>query len=153
MTANTSDRQLAILRNTMKFFTPFHSWVLRTTRGRVGQRWSTTRLPLLILTTTGRRSGEPRTTVLGYVEEGENLVVVASKGGLPEHPAWYLNLVANPEVTVELHGSRRTMRARIAQSDERDRLWKTITTLDPRFISYQAGVSRQIPVVVLEPEA
>lgn len=153
MTANTSDRQLAILRNTMKIFTPFHSWVLRTTRGRVGQRWSTTRLPLLILTTTGRRSGEPRTTVLGYVEEGENLVVVASKGGLPEHPAWYLNLVANPEVTVELHGSRRTMRARIAQSDERDRLWKTITTLDPRFISYQAGVSRQIPVVVLEPEA
>ena len=76
-----------------------------------------------------------------------------AKGGLPEHPAWYLNLVANPEVTVELHGSRRTMRARIAQSDERDRLWKTITTLDPRFISYQAGVSRQIPVVVLEPEA
>src|SRR5690606_39708952 len=132
--APTSARQLATLPTPMRLLTPSHSCVLPTTRGRVGQRCSTTRLPLLLLSTTGRRSGEPRTTVLGYVEEGENLVVVASKGGLPEHPAWYLNLVANPEVTVELHGSRRTMRARIAHSDARDRLWKTITPLDPRFI-------------------
>jgi F420H(2)-dependent quinone reductase len=151
MTATTPTRQHAFIRSTMKLFTPFHRWVLRASNGRIGQSWSTTRLPLLLLTTTGRRSGEPRTTVLGYVEEGENLVVVASKGGLPEHPAWYYNLVANPEVTVELNGTRRTMRARVAQSDERARLWEEITTRDPRFDTYQSGVTRQIPVVVLEP--
>jgi F420H(2)-dependent quinone reductase len=147
----TPNRQHAVIRGIMKIFTPIHSRVLRVSRGRIGQTWSSTRQPLLLLTTTGRRSGAPRATVVGYIEDGPNLVVVASKGGLPEHPAWYLNLVANPEVTVERNGAKRTMRARVAANGERSRLWETVSSRYPQFNDYQAGVSREIPVVVLEP--
>lgn len=149
-TPTAPNRQQTMTRGIMKAFTPVHRWVLRVSRGRIGQGWSTTSMSLLLLTTTGRRSGKPRTTVVGYIEEGDALVVIASKGGLPEHPAWYYNLVANPEVTVERDGTSTQMRARVAEGEERDRLWKEISTLEPTFVGYQAGVSRRIPVVVLE---
>jgi deazaflavin-dependent oxidoreductase (nitroreductase family) len=147
----TSTRQHAVTRRIIKAFTPFHRQVLRTSKGRIGQSWSSTRQPLLLLTTTGRRSGEPRTAVLGYIEDGGRLVVVASKGGLPEHPGWYHNIVANPQVTVERNGTVQPMRATVADAAEHERLWTIVSTRYPTFTTYQAGISRQIPIVILEP--
>lgn len=143
----------AMVRTIMKAFTPIHRWVLRASRGRIGQKWSTTRLPLLLLTTTGRRSGEPRTAVVGYMETGRDLIVIASKAGLPEHPAWYYNILVNPEVTVERNGVTQAMRASVIAGEERDRLWADICARDPVFATYQSGISRQIPVVRLQPLA
>lgn len=149
--ASTPNRQHTIVRTVMKAFTPVHRWILRASRGRIGQKWSTTQMPLLLLTTTGRRSGEPRTAVVGYLEKGRDLVVVASKGGLPEHPAWYHNILANPAVSVERDGATQLMRASVLAGEERDRLWEEICERDPVFVTYQSGITRQIPVVRLEP--
>lgn len=149
----TPNRQHTIMRAIMKAFTPFHRSVLRLTRSRIGQAWSSTRQPLLILTTTGRRSGEPRSTVVGYIPDGDAFIIVASKGGLPEHPAWYHNIVANPDVTIERSGAPEQRRARITSGDERERLWRKICVLYPTFASYQASTTRQLPVILLEPVA
>lgn len=152
-TGPTPNRQHALMRAIMKGFTPIHRRVLRASRGRIGQRWSTTRQPLLVLTTTGRRSGEPRSTVVGYIPHGDAFVIVASKGGLPEHPAWYHNLVANPNVRIERNGPVEQRRARVAKGDERERLWQKVCHLYPTFAAYQASTIRQLPVILLEPAA
>ena len=106
--------------------------------------------PLLLLTTTGARSGEPRTTPLVYTTDGERLVIIASKGGAPSHPAWYHNLTANPEATVELGTERFQVRAEVAQGDERDRLFEAQAAQMPNFAEYQRKTSRRIPVVTLQ---
>ena len=108
-------------------------------------------MPILLLTTTGRKTGQPRTWPVGYLEDGDDLVVVASAGGLPTHPAWYLNLRDHPEVKVRLGNRTRTMGATIAGPEERARLWARITGQYPYFARYQAGVEREIPVVILRP--
>ena len=105
---------------------------------------------LLILSTTGARSGEPRETPLVFTRSGADYVVIASKGGAPSHPAWFHNLVAHPEVQVEVGGERFRARARVAEGEERDRLYEAQSRLLPNFAEYQRKTSRQIPVVVLE---
>ena len=112
--------------------------------GRVG------RAPILVLTTKGRRSGAPRTAPLLYLRDGERLAVVASFGGHPSHPAWYLNLAANPEVEVEIDRERFTARARTATAGERERLWPRLVEMYGPYASYQRRTSREIPVVLLE---
>jgi len=130
-----------------------HARIYRDTRGRVGRRWSNRRQPILLLTTRDRRTGAPRTQPLGYIRDSDRLVIIGSNAGLPQHPTWYLNLQANPEVTIEREGEKRRMRAGTAGGAERERLWRTVSTRYPMYVGYQAGSSRQIPVVVLEPEA
>lgn len=118
------------------------------TDGEEGHEWNGTEV--LILTTTGRRSGEPRSTPLIYGRHGDDYLVVASKGGAPEDPAWYLNLSQRPEVQVQVLGDRFTARARTATADEKPELWEEMTGRWPAYNEYQTKTSRDIPVVVLE---
>jgi deazaflavin-dependent oxidoreductase (nitroreductase family) len=106
--------------------------------------------PLLLLTTTGAKSGSPRTTPLVHTRDGDRIVIIASKGGAPSHPDWYRNLSVNPQVTVELPGESFRAQARVADGDERDRLYRAQADLMPNFDEYAAKTDRLIPVVVLE---
>jgi len=121
----------------------------RANGGHVGGRFAG--LPMLLLTTTGAKSGVERTTPLVCRPEGGTLVIIASKAGAPEHPAWYHNIVANPEVTVEYGTETFRARARIAKGDERERLYAAQAALLPAFDEYRQRTTREIPVVVLEP--
>jgi deazaflavin-dependent oxidoreductase (nitroreductase family) len=105
---------------------------------------------LLLLTTNGVRSGQPHTAPLTYVSDGDRVLVIASNAGAARHPAWYLNLVANPAVTVELHDEIFQARAVVAEGEEYDRLWAQIVAEMPYFTDHQAQISRKIPVVILE---
>jgi deazaflavin-dependent oxidoreductase (nitroreductase family) len=107
--------------------------------------------PTLILTTTGRRSGKAQTLPLIFGRSGKDYVIVASKGGAPEHPSWYLNLLAHPEVDLQVKGDRLRARARVAVGEERSRLWKSMAQIYPPYDPYQKRTAREIPVVVLEP--
>jgi deazaflavin-dependent oxidoreductase (nitroreductase family) len=120
----------------------------RATDGEEGHEWRGAKV--LLLTTTGRRSGEPRTTPLIYGRNGDDYMVVASKGGSPEPPAWYLNLSESPEVEVQVKGDRFKARARTAGAEEKPELWRTMAAEWPDYDSYQERTERQIPVVVLE---
>jgi len=106
--------------------------------------------PLLLLTTTGAKTGAERTTPLVHTRDGDRIVVIASKGGAPSHPDWYRNVTANPEVTVELPGERFRAKARVAEGNERDRLFRAQAELMPNFDEYATKTDRVIPVVVLE---
>jgi len=116
--------------------------------GERGHDWKGTQC--LLLSTTGRRSRQPRTMPLIYVDDDGRQVVVASKGGAPEHPAWYLNLREEPHVEVQVKGDRFPATARDAQGEERARLWKRMTQEWPDYDAYQERTDRQIPVVILE---
>jgi deazaflavin-dependent oxidoreductase (nitroreductase family) len=120
------------------------------TDGAEGHDWQGT--TVLILTTTGRRTGERRSTPLIYGKEGEDHVVVASKGGAEEHPSWYLNLSEDPEVTVQVLGDRFNARARTATADEKPSLWQLMTERWPAYDEYQRKTGREIPGVLLERE-
>jgi deazaflavin-dependent oxidoreductase (nitroreductase family) len=117
------------------------------TGGRDGHIWEG--VPTLLLTTTGRRSGQARTTPLIYGRAGDDYVVVASRGGAPRHPAWYENLVARPEVQVQVMADRFPARARTATAAEKPALWKAMAAIWPPYEEYQARTEREIPVVVL----
>lgn len=118
------------------------------TDGAEGHDWQGT--TVLLLTTTGRRTGQPRTLPLIYQKHGDDHLVVASKGGADQPPAWYLNLEANPEVEVQVHGDRFTARARTATAEEKPELWTIMTATWPAYDEYQTKTDRDIPVVVLE---
>ncbi|MCW3021707.1 MAG: nitroreductase family deazaflavin-dependent oxidoreductase [Conexibacter sp.] len=118
------------------------------TGGEEGHDWEGTQT--LILTTTGRKSGDERKSALIYGEHGGDHLVVASKGGAPEPPAWYLNLQAQPEVQVQVKGERFTARARDATPEEKPELWAIMTGHWPAYDEYQTKTDRPIPVVVLE---
>lgn len=126
-----------------------HVRAYRETDGERGYHWrrGTT---ILLLTTTGRRSGEPRTMPLIFRPDGERYVVVASKGGAPEHPSWFLNLQEHPEAEVQVRGEQVPVRARVADGEEHDRLWRLMTEVWPDYDGYQQRTDRPIPVVVLE---
>jgi deazaflavin-dependent oxidoreductase (nitroreductase family) len=126
-----------------------HVRVYRETDGEEGFRWKRDST-ILLLTTTGRKSGEPRTMPLIFDSDGDNYVLVASKGGSVEHPAWYLNLQANPDAEVQVKGDVFKVRARDAQGEERERLWRQMNEMWPDYDRYQERTERQIPVVVLE---
>lgn len=120
----------------------------QATDGADGHIWRG--VPTLLLTTTGRKSGEPLLLPLIYGRDDGNFVVVASKGGAPAHPAWYLNLRAHPEVQVQVGAEKFTGRARTATADERPRLWEAMVKIWPAYNEYQQKTRREIPVVVIE---
>jgi deazaflavin-dependent oxidoreductase (nitroreductase family) len=121
----------------------------RETGGEVGYLWNG--VPTLLLTTTGRRTGEARTSALIFGRDGDDYLVVASYGGAPRHPAWYLNLTAHPEAEIQVRDQRLPVVARTASDDEKPRLWRTMTDLWPNYDVYQSRTDRAIPVVVLSP--
>ncbi|MBX6767756.1 MAG: nitroreductase family deazaflavin-dependent oxidoreductase [Actinomadura rubrobrunea] len=118
------------------------------TDGAEGHDWQGT--TVLLLTTKGRRTGREHTTPLIYQMNGDDYVVVASKGGAPDHPHWYLNLQANPEVQVQVKGDKFTARARTATAEEKPALWQKMVATWPDYDEYQRKTDREIPVVVLE---
>ncbi|MGA5035533.1 nitroreductase family deazaflavin-dependent oxidoreductase [Streptomyces capoamus] len=117
--------------------------------GKEGQKWYG--LDTLLLTTRGRKSGLLRRTAVIYGRHGENIIVVGSNGGKPEHPLWYLNLVATPEAHVQIGEEHFAVRARTANAEEKPELWKLMTGIFPQYKSYQKKTTREIPVVILEP--
>ena len=128
-----------------------HRGLYRVSGGRLGGRlWS---LPVVMLTTTGRRSGRTRTVPLTGVPVGERVILIASNGGQDHHPGWFLNLRASPSVTAEIEGGRRAMRAHVAAGDERAKLWDRAVGAYPGWGRYQQGTTRRFPVVVLAPES
>jgi len=116
--------------------------------GKVGGPFANT--PLLLLTTIGAKSGQPRIAPLAYITDGDHFIVIASKAGAPTNPDWYYNLLANPSVTVEIGHEHFQARAAIAEGQERERLYAQMGAQLPQFLEYQQKTSRQIPVVVLE---
>jgi deazaflavin-dependent oxidoreductase (nitroreductase family) len=129
-----------------------NAWIYRLTGGRVGGRFPGG-APVMLLTTTGRKSGEPRVAPLLYLEDGDRIVTVASKGGMSHHPLWYGNLVENPGVEVTIGKTTRRMTARTASADEKEAYWPRLTAMYPDYGTYQARTTREIPVVILSPRA
>jgi F420H(2)-dependent quinone reductase len=125
-----------------------HLAVYSASGGRVGRRVAG--MPVLLLTTVGRRSGRSRTVPLTYFEDGETLVVVASDGGRPRNPAWFGNLRANPAVEVRIGSERRRLQARRATPEERARLWPRVIATYDGYRRYQEKTDREIPLAVLE---
>jgi deazaflavin-dependent oxidoreductase (nitroreductase family) len=131
-----------------------HDWNRRTieefraNKGRVGGFWEGK--PLLLPTTTGARSGQRRTTPMMYLRDGDRLLVFASKNGAPTHPAWYHNLVAHPQVTIEVGSESYEATATVLKGEERDRLYARQAELYPQFGEYQQRTTRKIPVIALE---
>jgi deazaflavin-dependent oxidoreductase (nitroreductase family) len=135
---------------TLKMMNTLHRGILKLTGGRLG--WDAAGMKVIDLTTTGRKSGQPRSVILtSPVQEGSTIVVVASRGGDDTHPAWYLNLRDNPKVEVTMRGEKRPMVARVADAEERERLWPLVTAKYRQYATYQTRTEREIPLVLLEP--
>jgi deazaflavin-dependent oxidoreductase (nitroreductase family) len=128
-----------------------HTFLYRRTGGRLGHSIPGLRGKILLLDHVGARSGVKRTSPLLYVEDGRDLVIVASKGGFPRHPAWYHNLIANPDTTVQVGSELRPVHARVARPEERDRLWALAVAGYSGYEEYKARTDREIPLVVLQP--
>ncbi|MDV6014105.1 nitroreductase family deazaflavin-dependent oxidoreductase [Haloechinothrix sp. LS1_15] len=142
----------------IKYMSRAQVWLYRRTGGRLGSKWRVGagfRNPVdtLLLDHRGRKSGTVFTAPLLYMPDGDNLVVVASQGGLPHHPQWYLNLRADPDTRVQVGDEVRHVRARTATGKEREALWERLVETYADFASYQSWTDREIPVVVLEPRA
>ena len=134
----------------LKAMNTVHRFLLTVSGGRLG--WEAARMPVLELTTTGCKSGGLHSVLLtSPVQEGPAIVIVASRGGDDRHPAWFLNLVKNPEVEVAMKGQTRRMRARVAGPEERARLWPRVVAAYQNYGNYQAKTEREIPLVLLEP--
>jgi deazaflavin-dependent oxidoreductase (nitroreductase family) len=121
----------------------------RETCGEVGYEWNGA--PTLLLTSTGRKSGEPRTAPLIFARDGDDYLIVASVGGMPKHPAWYLNLQANPGAEIQVKADHLPVVARTASPEEKPRLWAIVNEVWPNYDAYQSRTDRVIPVVVLTP--
>ncbi len=126
-----------------------HTALYRATGGRIGH--SAGRITNLLLTTKGRKSGAPRTVALAYLADGDRFVVVASNGGSDRHPAWWLNLRADPRATVEVGDRTVEVTAREATEEERARLWPELCAVNPFYSRYERITARRIPLVILEP--
>lgn len=135
----------------IRAFGHFHGWAYEKSGGRWGGRLL--RLPMVLLYLIGRKSGKLRRTPLLYLKDGDDLVIVASFYGSPGHPAWYHNLVANPEFEVREGRRRYRVRARTATAEERQRLWPQLVDFYPDYAVYQSRTNREIPVVILSPVA
>jgi deazaflavin-dependent oxidoreductase (nitroreductase family) len=140
----------------IKVMSRVNTWAYRVSGGRVGGNWRVgsalkAPVPVCLVTTTGRKSGEPRTVPLLHLPDGDRVLLVASQGGLPKHPQWYRNILVNPDVTVQVGRRTREMTAREATPSERAELWPRLVERYADFASYQANTSRVIPVVICEP--
>lgn len=145
-----------IVARIIKLGSRFNARLYALTGGRLGGTWRIGAglrkpVPVCLLTTVGRKSGQPRTAPLLYLRDGERIVVVASQGGLARNPAWYLNLVAEPQVTIQIGSRTADYRARTAGPEERAALWPRLTELYADFDTYDAWTDREIPVVICEP--
>ena len=138
-----------LVRSATRYLGALHRLVYRASGGRIGGRlWD---LPVVLLTTTGRQSGKQRTVPLCSLRDGDDIVVIASYGGLDRPPAWWLNLEANPQAELLSGRVRRTVTARKADPDERARLWAEVTRRAPGYLEYERRTTREIPVVILQP--
>ncbi len=142
--------QERIMDAVMKPMSQLNTWLYRLSGGRVWGRWLRG-APILLLTTIGRKSGEPRVAPLLYLRDGERVVVVASKGGMSKHPLWYWNLEANPDVEIEIGRERTKMLARRASDQEKAALWPRLIEMYRDYDDYQARTERNIPVIILSP--
>ncbi len=133
----------------LRFITSLHVSLFRVSGGKLGGKMGSA--PILLLMTTGRKTGKARVTPLVYLQDGEDIVLVASKGGAPKDPVWWLNLKANPTTTIQIGDTVRTVRAHKADSTERARLWPLVVQLYSGYADYQRKTEREIPVIVLEP--
>jgi deazaflavin-dependent oxidoreductase (nitroreductase family) len=133
----------------VKLMSMVNVWLFRLTGGRLGSRFSGA--PVCLVTVTGRKTGQPRTVPLLYLQRGDEIVLVASKGGMSHHPVWYHNMMANPRVEVEIGREKRSMLVRRATDDEKRRLWPELVEMYPDYDDYQARTTRRIPVLVLSP--
>ena len=141
---------MSTLESAAHLFGDAHVRSYLETNGELGYRWKED-APIAILFTTGRTTGEQRTNPLIFGRDGDDVVLVASKGGAPRHPGWYRNLRANPEAEIQVMGDRWRVRARDAEGEERERLWELMNELWPHYDEYATRTDREIPVVVLEP--
>jgi deazaflavin-dependent oxidoreductase (nitroreductase family) len=138
-------------RIAMKILGTSHRALYRASGGKWGQTFFGS--PILLLTTTGRKTGRSRTWPLTYLPDGDRLIVIASNGGQPNDPAWYLNLRENPHVSVQRGDRARAMIAQTTEGDERARLWSRVVQEYPAYEGYQRKTDREIPVVILRPAA
>ena len=144
------DLQQQFERLVGRYFLYVHQWLFETTDGRITWLGG---LPVLLLRTIGSKTGTQRTAALVYLEDGNDLVIVASNGGSDHAPAWLGNLRKTPKVSVQIGRERRTMRARIAEAAERARLWPLLNQMNAgRYDVYQSRTKREIPLVILSPE-
>jgi deazaflavin-dependent oxidoreductase (nitroreductase family) len=141
-----ADRNWSLLRRVMGG----HTAVYRASHGLIGHRFPG-QPPVLLLDHVGARSGTRRTSPLVYGRDGENLVLVASKGGYPKHPAWFHNLLANADTTVQVGSRALKVHARVAEGEERERLWSLMVGVYGGYEDYRKRTEREIPLVVLEP--
>jgi deazaflavin-dependent oxidoreductase (nitroreductase family) len=128
-----------------------HVRVYRESNGEVGYYWNGA--PTLLLTTTGRKSGEPRTSPLIFARDGDDYLIVASVGGMPKHPAWFHNLRANPNASIQVKGDQFDVVAREASTEEKPRLWEIVNEVWPNYETYQSRTERVISVFILTPTA
>ncbi|MDR3663099.1 MAG: nitroreductase family deazaflavin-dependent oxidoreductase [Mycobacterium sp.] len=141
----------------IKWMSRVNTWAFRATDGQIGGKWRLGSKPVAalppvgILTTVGRKSGEPRDSPLLYLREGQRIVVVASQGGRATNPMWYLNLVANPKVKFKVRGETLELTARDATDAERDEYWPKLDAMYPDFVDYRSYTDRKIPIVLLDP--
>ena len=133
----------------MEFLWKIHPWIYRTSGGRV--LGSMLGMPVLLLTTTGRKSGVPRTTPLMYLPKGDAYLVIASYAGEPRHPAWYHNLRAQPNAEVQVRTQHIAVVARETEGEERARLWSEVVERESGYAEYERRTTRRIPVMLLEP--
>jgi F420H(2)-dependent quinone reductase len=148
MTERPSLRNSRALKLAMKYFARAHIWTYQHTDGVLGSRllW----FPAALVTTTGRKSGAPRTTPTLYLRDGDRVILPASFGGRDNNPAWYLNLQSNPKVHVQIRGDHLDMVARDATAEERKRLWPKLIKMYPPYRNYREATDRVIPLVVCE---
>jgi F420H(2)-dependent quinone reductase len=142
--------EVAIANPIIRIMSRLNTWAYRATGGRLGGTFRRG-APVLLMTVVGRKTGRRLTVPLLYLRDGDRLVVVGSKGGMDQHPLWYLNLLAAPDVDVEIGTDVRPMRAAVADDAERARLWPRLVAMYPDYADYQARTTRQIPVVILTP--
>ena len=150
--ATSTEKDLSGAANlALKLGSSVHAGVYRATGGKLFGRMG--KSPILILNTVGRKSGKKRAIPLLYVVDGEDFVIIASKGGTPTHPAWYLNLIANPDATVEVKDRKVRVRADEVDGEEKARLWQKMAEMYPTYDDYQKKTKREIPLLVLRPRA
>lgn len=142
--------EMAIANPVIKAMSKLNTWAYRASGGRIGGTFLRG-APVMLLTTIGRKSGQRRTAPLLYLRDGDKVICVASKGGMPKHPLWFRNLEANPNVEVQIGNDVTPMRAAVASQTEKEAYWPKLTAMYRDFDDYQARTDRNIPVVILSP--
>lgn len=155
---NNRPKQLdsPMVTTAIKYMSKINTWAYRRTGGRIGGKWRVGAgfrkpVPTLLLEHVGRKSGKQFVAPLLYLRDGEDIVIVASQGGLPKNPQWYHNLLARPDTTVQIGKERLPVHARLADDAERERLWPRLVELYADFDTYRSWTERRIPIFILEP--